>query len=194
MWRLLKLQCHRWEQVTSVENLHLYKAIPKQKHKWAFTFSLPPAHGHLNGVHQIRLETEMLSVKQHLVSTPLREPAQLLPLKAGASTWLTFRKPSNTSFIFSYLLKRSASDFSTEFRSARACSFSTISCWTVWWETDFSLCSSSVRKKRAGGRKAIFRRVGVVRTLISPPSIVSTILCLMLHISKFVGSRKVIFI
>lgn len=55
----------------------------------------------------------------------------------------TLRKPSKTSFIFSYLLKRSARDFSTEFRSARACSFSRTSCWTVWWETDFSLCSSS---------------------------------------------------
>ena len=60
----------------------------------------------------------------------------------------TLRKPSRTSFIFSYLLKRSARDFSTEFRSARACSFSRTSCWTVWWETDFSLCSSSGGRHR----------------------------------------------
>lgn len=58
---------------------------------------------------------------------------------------LTFLNPSRTSFIFSYLLKRSAKDFSTEFRSANACSFSMTSCWTVWWDIDFSLCSSSVR-------------------------------------------------
>lgn len=64
----------------------------------------------------------------------------------------TLRKPSRTSFIFSYLLKRSARDFSTEFRSARACSFSRTSCWTVWWETDFSLCSSSDKRHQGHTR------------------------------------------
>jgi hypothetical protein len=76
----------------------------------------------------------------------------LLPLQAPPGLRLhrhTFRKPSRTSFIFSYLLKRSARDFSTEFRSARACSFSRTSCCTVWWEMDFSLCSSSGRRDRS---------------------------------------------
>lgn len=80
----------------------------------------------------------------HALPQPL-----LLPHPHPDSAWLcgyTLRKPSRTSFIFSYLLKRSARDFSTEFRSARACSFSRTSCCTVWWETDFSLCSSSGRR------------------------------------------------
>lgn len=148
----------------------------------------PPITQQCNPVHQIPTgNQDMPSLKQHWGTG---EPAQLCSPKR-TWTWLTFRNPSNTSFIFSYLLKRSASDFSTEFRSAKACSFSTISCWTVWWETDFSLCSSSVRKKRGWGEKAIFRRVIVVRTLISLSSIASTTLCSMLCISKFAGSRKV---
>lgn len=65
-------------------------------------------------------------------------------LQIGSSQTLTFLKPSRTSFIFSYLLMRSASDFSTEFKSANACSFSIISCCTVWCDIDFSFCSSSV--------------------------------------------------
>lgn len=74
-------------------------------------------------------------------SLPTRSSSSIVPKLSP-----TLRKPSRTSFIFSYLLKRSARDFSTEFRSARACSFSRTSCCTVWWETDFSLCSSSGRR------------------------------------------------
>lgn len=75
----------------------------------------------------------------------------------------TLRKPSRTSFIFSYLLKRSARDFSTEFRSARACSFSRASCCTVWWETDFSLCSSSGRRDRSQTTGPIQSELGLLR-------------------------------
>lgn len=87
-----------------------------------------------------------------LLPPPSHPQPLLLPHPHPDSAWLgrhTLRKPSRTSFIFSYLLKRSARDFSTEFRSARACSFSRTSCCTVWWETDFSLCSSSGRRDRS---------------------------------------------
>lgn len=56
----------------------------------------------------------------------------------------TFLNPSRTPFRFSYLLKRSERDLSTELRSARACSFSMVSCWRLFWEVIFVLCSSSV--------------------------------------------------
>lgn len=87
-----------------------------------------------------------------ILTLPALPQPLLLPHPYPDSAWLcryTLRKPSRTSFIFSYLLKRSARDFSTEFRSARACSFSRTSCCTVWWETDFSLCSSSGRRDRS---------------------------------------------
>lgn len=65
--------------------------------------------------------------------------------------YATFLNPSRTPFRFSYLLKRSERDLSTELRSARACSFSKVSCWKLFWEVILVLCSSSVNHNQKQG-------------------------------------------
>lgn len=65
----------------------------------------------------------------------------------GTKARLTFLKPSRTPFMFSYLLKRSAKERSTELRSAIAWSRSADSCLTdLLQEMVFCCCSSSANQ------------------------------------------------
>lgn len=56
---------------------------------------------------------------------------------------LTFLKPSKTPFMFSYLLKRSAKERSTELRSAIAWSLSAVNCLTDLLQDRVFCCWSS---------------------------------------------------
>lgn len=133
-------------------------SVSPQRALWVFDIAAPPAwsaSGNPARTSSTRPHSEQFRGGQHK-----HHVGEKLVFITSTKAPLTFLKPSRTPFMFSYLLKRSAKERSTELRSAIAWSLSAVNCLTdLLPDRLFCCCSSSAERNGARRRELKKERI-----------------------------------